>query len=321
MESSTSMRIFMTCPAPPRSRKGNRVTALRWKRILKDLGHRPTIGLEYDGSPCDILIALHARRSAASVRIYRSLHPDGPLIVAMTGTDLYRDIHRSQGARRSLELADRLIVLQPRGVDELPAACRAKARVIYQSARCTRPRPRGNEKSFEVCVLGHLRHEKDPLRAALALRLLPAESRIRIIHAGAALTAAWARRARAAQKCDPRYRWRGELPRWRARRLLARSRLLVLSSRMEGGANVLSEALAEGVPVLASRIPGSTGLLGERYPGFFPAGDTCSLARLLRRAELDPHFYACLIDWCAGLKPLVDPVREREAWKKLLSEL
>ena len=315
------MEIFMACPAPPRSRKGNRVTAVRWAHFLKDLGHRLTIGQEYDGTAYDLLIALHARRSFAAADAFRRLYPERPLVVALTGTDLYRDIHTSRRARRSLELADRLVALQPRALDELPRRLRGKVRVIWQSAEpVPRPAPR-SRATFEVAVLGHLRHEKDPLRAALALRLLPESLPIRVTHAGEALSPGMAERARRAMERDPRYRWVGELPRWQARRLLARSHLLVLSSRMEGGANVISEALAEGVPVLASHIPGSVGMLGERYPGFFPVGDTAALAGLLRRAESDADFLARLADWCRGLAGLVDPSCERAEWESLLNEL
>jgi glycosyltransferase involved in cell wall biosynthesis len=172
-----------------------------------------------------------------------------------------------------------------------------------------------------VCVLGHLRHEKDPFRSALALRHLPADLPVRITHAGQALSPAMATRARRLAAHDPRYRWIGEVPRWQARRLLARSQLLVLSSRMEGGANVLSEALVDGVPALASRIPGSEGMLGERYPGFYPVGDTRALAQLLWRAVTDSDFYNRLRKWCDRLAPLFEPVRERESWERLLSEL
>jgi putative glycosyltransferase (TIGR04348 family) len=315
------MKIFMACPAPPRSRKGNRVTAERWAGILRRLGHRLTIVKEYNGTPCDLLIALHARRSAAAVASYRRLHPAGPLIVALTGTDLYRDIRTSRPAQRSLLLADRLIVLQPRGLEELPPELRGKTRVILQSARPI-PRPPARKKEvFEVCVLGHLRHEKDPFRAALALGRLPRQSRVRLLHAGQALSEAMAERARRLMARDPRYTWLGEVPAAQARRLLARSRLLVVSSRMEGGANVVSEALAEGVPVLASHIPGNVGLLGERYPGYFPVGDSEALARLLRRAETDPDFLDRLQAWCRDLAPMVDPACEVAAWRTLLAEL
>jgi putative glycosyltransferase (TIGR04348 family) len=315
------MEIFMACPAPPHSRKGNRVTAVRWARFLKELGHRLTIGQEYDGATCDLLVALHARRSFAAADAFRRRYPERPLVVALTGTDLYRDIHTSRRAGRALELADRLVALQPRALDELPRRLRGKLRVIWQSAEpVPRPAPR-SRTTFEVSVLGHLRHEKDPLRTALALRLLPDSLPIRVTHAGQALSRSMEEGARRAMGRDPRYRWVGELPRWQARRLLARSHLLVLSSRMEGGANVVSEALVDGVPVLASRIPGSVGMLGARYPGFFPLGDTEALARLLRRAATEPAFYRRLSDWCTKLASRFEPDHEREAWRNLLAEL
>src|SRR5262249_45185300 len=281
------MKIVLACPAPPDSRSGNRVTAQRWARILKGLGHRVVIEQHYDGRPVDLLVALHARRSFAAVANYRKRFPQGPLVVALTGTDLYRDIHTSRRAQRSLEMADKLIVLQPCGRDELPAHLRPKVRVLYQSTSPVKPVPATNSDSFDVCVLGHLRHVKDPFRAALALRLLPPTSKVHVMHAGKALSQAMARRARALMKREPRYRWLGEWAHGQARRLLAASRLLVVSSRMEGGANVVSEAVVDGVPVLASRIGGNVGLLGARYPGFFPVGDTAALARLMERAETD----------------------------------
>src|SRR5207302_5448501 len=159
--------------------------------------------------------------------------------VALTGTDLYRDIHTSRRAQESLELADRLIVLQPLGRDELPVSLEWKVRVIFQSAVPTMPRPVRRERTFDVCVLGHLRAEKDSFRTALALRHVPDTSRIRVTHAGQAMSRAMAARARALMRRDRRYRWIGEVSNRQARRILARSRLLVVSSRMEGGANVV----------------------------------------------------------------------------------
>ncbi len=315
------MRIFLACPAPPRSLKGNRVTALRWGRIFKELGHRLVVAENYRGQRCDLMIALHARKSFAAVQGYRQEHPTGPLVVALTGTDLYRDLPRSRQALQALEMADRIVVLQPLALKGLPAHLRPKARVVYQSAVPANGAVSKNHHTFDVCVLGHLRQEKDPLRTALALRMLPQESTVRVTHAGQALTPALARQARAAMARDGRYRWLGELPRWQARRLLARSHLLVLSSRLEGGANVVSEAVALGVPMLASRIDGNVGLLGAAYPGFFSTADTRALAELLRRAAKDSAFYEKLRTWCAALAPRFEPRREKEAWKELLAEL
>jgi putative glycosyltransferase (TIGR04348 family) len=315
------MNITLVTPAPPGSRKGNRVTALRWARLLRQLGHRVAIRQAYQGERCDLLVALHARRSAEAVQAFRRANPGRPVVVALTGTDLYDEIHTDPAAQRVLELAARLVVLQPLGIEELPRPQRAKARVIYQSAVVARAVPRSREGPFEVCVLGHLRPVKDPFRTALASRLLPASSRLRVLHVGAALSPDMEEQARAEAAANPRYRWLGDLPRWKALRVLARCRLLVLTSRMEGGANVVSEAIAASVPVLSSHIPGSVGILGADYPGYFPAGEARALATLLGRAENDAGFYNALKAWCRRLRPLVHPARERESWRRLLREL
>ena len=309
------MNIVIVTPAPPGSRKGNRITALRWSRILRSLGHRVRIETEWAG-PADLLVALHARKSHPSIRQFR-----GPIVLALTGTDLYRDIHRDAAAKRSLELADRFVVLQPMGRLELPRRFRSRTRVIYQSLRPPPGKFKPRRDVFDICVLGHLRPVKDPFRAAMASRQLPADSRIRITQVGGALTRSDERRARQEARTNPRYRWLGELPRWMALRVLARSRLLVISSIMEGGANAVSEALACSVPTLSSNISGSIGLLGRGYPGYFPARDTRALASLMRRAETVPKFYASLKSSCRRLRPIVDPAGERNRWAHLLREV
>ena len=173
----------------------------------------------------------------------------------------------------------------------------------------------------ERLVVGHLRTEKDPFRAALAARRLPPASRVTIVHLGGAHDPAWAETAEAEMRDNPRYVWLGDLPAARVRRLMARARLMVLSSIMEGGANVISEALVSGLPVLASRIDGSVGLLGEAYPGYFPVSDTAALAVLLDRAEREPGFLASLDAACAARAPLFTPERERASLGRLLAEL
>jgi hypothetical protein len=127
------MRICLVTPAPSGSRKGNRVTAERWAHVLRELGHRVTVTVEYRGQRCDLLIALHAFKSYPAICRFRDERPNDPLVLCLTGTDLYGDIHTQPEARESLELATRLVVLQPLGLDELPQALRDKGRVIYQS--------------------------------------------------------------------------------------------------------------------------------------------------------------------------------------------
>ncbi len=313
----------MVSPAPPGSRTGNATTAARWSRRLRQLGHRVAVRTTWDGEACDVLVALHARKSARSVARFRRAHPGRPIVVVLTGTDLYRDLPRNASARRTIATATCLVVLQPLALGTLPLACRSKTHVILQSA--TAPQRRGKPwrkpRFLDVVVLAHLRAVKDPLRAARAARLLPTGSRIRVVHAGAALTPADAVRARAEMLRNPRYLWLGSLPPRRAHQLLQAAGALVLSSRLEGGANVVSEAIACGVPVLASRIPGSVGLLGARYPGYFAPGDTRGLARLLHRFETDPRFRARLLQDVRRLAPRFTAARERAAWRALLASL
>ncbi len=315
------MRLLIVTPAPKGSRKGNRITADRWARLLRQLGHRVETTEAFRDQPCDVLIGLHARKSAASIRSYRAQRPDGRLLVVLTGTDLYHDLPQSRAAQHSIELADRLVVLQARAVDALPRGLRSKARVIVQSAIGPTSRPSPRKDVFEVCVVGHLRPVKDPFRTALATRRLPPESQISVSHLGAALDPGMARRASDEMLRNPRYHWLGDLPHAQALRVLARSRVLVNSSKMEGGANAICEALACGVPVLSSRIAGSIGLLGEDYPGYFEVGDTLELAALLRRFESDAAFREQLKSRCRDLARIVEPKRELAAWRRLLTEL
>lgn len=316
------VKIVIVTPAGARTRHGNRHTAARWAALLRGLGHRVSIELSWDGAPADVMIALHARRSHDSVMRFKTICPERPLVLALTGTDLYRDIHSDAGARESMRVADRIVVLQDMGREELARALRRKTRVIYQSARPVRVRVEQRLKScFEVVVSGHLREEKDPFRTVAALRHLPATSRIRVAHLGGAMSADMSREARQWMSREPRYRWLGEREHGEAQRRLARSRLMVISSRMEGGANVVSEALAAGVPVIASEISGNIGMLGRDYEGYFPVEDDKALARLLWRAESDTAFYRRLKRQCAGRRPLVDPKREASSLARLLAEL
>ena len=307
------MRIRIVTPAPPRSRKGNRITAVRWSRILRELGHHVTIHQQYTGQRCDLLVALHARRSAQDIVRFCRTQPDAPLLLALTGTDLYRDISRYETARRSLELADRLILLQPHGRNLLPSALQNKTRVIYQSVPTPKRIPIRLSKVFRVAVIGHLRSVKDPFRAALAARGLPTRSTIQVSHLGAALSSKMEQRARREMQVNSRYRWLGEQPRWKTLRHLADSQLLVLSSKMEGGANVVSEAIVASVPILCTRVSGCIGLLDEKYPGYFDVGDTAGLRQLLFRAETDADFYATLRSWCIQRRPLFAPEREKSS--------
>ena len=315
------MRIHLITPAPSRARGGNWTTAARWASMLRGLGHRVEVAREYHGEPADLMIALHAWRSADSITRFANEHPDRPLVVVLTGTDAYRFLHSHPAQTlHSIELAHVLVGLHDLIDEVVPVEHRGKLRVIHQSAPVGLPRQPAR-RDFRVCVAGHLREEKDPLRPAYAVRALPVDSRIRVDLFGGAHSPEWAEQAQAEMAANPRFHWHGEVPRHRLRRAFARSHLLVLPSRMEGGANVVGEAVMADLPVVSSRIHGSIGLLGEDYPGFYPVGDTEALRALLLRAERDVGFYGDLEYACRALRPMFDPAREQRELEKLVRDV
>lgn len=316
MPINSAPSVVIISPALASANNGNWHTAKRWARCLAPHA-RVSIDREWRGAGADLLIALHARRSAASIAAFAARHPDRPLVVVLTGTDLYRDIAVDDSAKRSLALASRLIVLQQEGLRELPPAQVAKATVIYQSARTLTP-GRRSRRHFDLALVGHQRPEKDPLTAVRALLRLPAELPVRLFHIGAALDAGLAAEVTALGARDGRYHWLGALSQAATRQRIKRCHLLLLPSLMEGGANVLIEAVTSGVPVLGSDIGGNRGMLGADYPGWFPVGDAERLAGLISNATKDPQYYATLSRRCAERVSLFSPAHECAAVCSLL---
>jgi len=316
------VKISLITPAKTQSKNGNRTTALRWARMLREVGHRVRIDVDYGGEAADLLIAIHAWRSADAIQRYRQRFPAGPLVVCLGGTDVntFLKSHR-QTTLRSLQMADTLICLHELVGKALPAPLRKKLHVLHQSASPLPGPRRPARRSFDICVIGHLRDEKDPFRAALAARRLPPASRLRVIHLGKAHTPDFANHAIAEMNLNPRYQWLGEVPAWRVRRELAKTRLMVISSSQEGGANVVSEAIVAGVPVIASDIPGNVGLLGRDYPGYYPVHDEVALGRMLDRAETEPVFLEALERYGRKLEPLFRRDREQAALQAIVNSV
>lgn len=315
-------QIVIVSPASARENNGNWQTASRWARLLRPR-YRVAVVAGWDAaSPqADLLIALHARRSAAALAAFAHAHPVRPRVLVLTGTDLYRDIGTPGPAQASLDLAHALVLLQPAGLAALPAQARERARVIYQSAPALRPfvgpsRPR----HVDICMVGHLRDEKDPLTFMRAAALV-ASPRARLLHIGAALDAALGDAAAATAAATPRYVWLGALGHAQTRQRIRRCHAMAITSRMEGGANVIIEAVTCGVPVLASDISGNRGMLGDDYAGYFPAGDTAALARLIDRSIGDAPFHAQLAAQCAARAALFAPQAEQAALRDLVDNL
>lgn len=312
------MNIRFIEATPLNIRNGNAVTSERWRNFFRELGHRVSSSREPGNGYCDILVAFNASKNRQAIQEASKIGNAGRIVICLTGTDLYVDLKKDPAVLDVLHLADRLVVLQPMALRELPPSLQRKTVVIHQSALRPGFQVSKDPGHFDVCVIAHLREVKDPLRAAKAARLLPARSRIRVSLIGAALSDELADEARREEEENPRFHWLGELDGDNTAINLLRSRLMVISSLHEGGANVISEAVVSGIPVIGSDIPCTRGLLGDDYPGLFPARDSAKLAELLFRAETDTAYYDMLAARCSREAHKFAPSREKEQLKLLL---
>jgi putative glycosyltransferase (TIGR04348 family) len=311
-------------PALADANNGNWQTARRWSRMLAADYRIELVGRWDDAcAPADAMVALHARRSADSIARWADASargPHRPLAVVLTGTDLYRDIGTDAAADRSLALADRLVVLHERAVDDLPPCFRHKALACFQSTSSRRPLDKPG-RHLRALMVGHLRAEKAPRTYFAAARALAGRTDILLDHVGAALDPALGVEAEALQRQCPAYRWLGARPHADARRRIQAAHVLVHPSVMEGGAHVVMEAVRSGTPVLASRIAGNVGMLGADYDGYFEPGDAEGLAGLIELCRDDPAILSRLGAQCARRAPLFDPARERATLRALLAEM
>ncbi len=320
--------IILVTPALADANNGNWRTAKRWAQML---GEAYEVCLVADWAAADgagpantqppaAMIALHARRSAAAARAWRQAYPDQPLVVVLTGTDLYRDIQTDAQAQQSLEMADHLLVLNELGLRSLPERWRRKASVCLQSSPARALLPK-TSRHLRALMVGHLREEKCPQTYMDAAAQLAGRSDILFDHIGTALNPALGAAAQACMRQYPRYRWLGELPHAQVRQHIQRAHVLVHASRMEGGAQVVIEAVTSSTPVLASRIDGNLGLLGLGYSGIFEVADSAGLAALLTRCRDDPAMLTSLQAQCAARAELFSPAHEQQTLLHILSVL
>lgn len=314
--------IAIVTPYLADANNGNWRTAHRWQALLQNK-FKTIVQKEWPlqpPHPVDAMIALHARRSAGSAVRFRAQHPGKPLIVTLTGTDLYRDLKESAEAQATVAMADALVVLQEDAISHIPREHRHKTHVIYQSA--TPLSPARKVKGRLVCVVvGHLRPEKDPQTIFRLAELIPDGFPLRILHIGAPLDDNYAARARELSVTNPHYHWAGALPHGLTRAAIKRAHLLIHPSIMEGGANVIVEAISAGTPVIASRMSGNVGMLGHDYPGYFPVGDVAALWTLLYRCAREGSFLSRLNTACAARAKLFLPETERAGLCQMIRKL
>ncbi len=311
-------------PALAEANNGNWQTARRWAGFLRAAYRVDVLGSwAADQKPGghELMIALHARRSAPSIAAWRAAYPQRPLLLVLTGTDLYRDIDTSAAAQHSLAVANALVVLNELGALRLPAAQRAKAHVLLQSCPARQPLVHKTQRHLRALMVGHLREEKDPQTYFRAARRLAGRHDIWLDHIGDALDPALGRMATALAATCPQYRWLGPQPHAATRRRIQAAHVLVHTSRMEGGAHVVMEAIRSGTPVLASRIAGNLGLLGAGYTGTFEVADDAALATLLKQARDDADMLPALCKQLAPRATLFAPEAESATLHGLVAAL
>ncbi len=315
--------VVIVSPALQDANNGNWQTAQRWARMLS-AHYRTRILKNWDGKDDvsgsdEVMLALHARRSADSIAAWHALHGSRGLIVALTGTDLYRDIHSDTRSQVSLDAAGRLIVLQELGAQQLPLKHRAKTVTIFQSTGSRKTLPK-TSKHLNAVMVGHLRDEKMPQTLFEAARLLNDRADIRITHIGAGLDETLAQDAIKTEALCAGYTWTRGLKHSQTLSKIQRAHILVHTSKMEGGAHVIMEAVCSGTPVLASRMDGNVGMLGADYLGYFPVGDAKALTALLKRCKDEPRFLDQLSKQCAKRAPLFSPASESTNLNKLVAQ-
>jgi glycosyltransferase involved in cell wall biosynthesis len=333
--------ILIVTPYGPETGSGNWRTAERYARLLQGQGIAVEIAV---GMPSAHQIAaasgavvLHARRShAAAVALQRAQKPYG---VVLTGTDLYADLPGLttptflQQAMDTITHARLLVGLQQEACRHMQAGhLQARipqmppCRVLLQSATADAdrlhrlPRP-DRAKDPRLLMVGHVRQEKDPLTGFMAVLTLPAGATLR--HLGGSLDDTLMQTLQSLADQDPqRMTLLGHCDVKAVREEMAKADLLLHTSAMEGGALVIAEAFGQGLPVVASRIPGHLGILGDDYPAYFTQGDAEDLARQIMAFVGDNTVANA---WHAALVQralmLCDPGREAQQLVDIVQEI
>jgi putative glycosyltransferase (TIGR04348 family) len=311
--------VCIVCPATQRAHDGLAVTAERWRQWLEPVAD-VAVATEWSGASDEALIALHASGSADSVARFAHAHPQRPLAVVLTGSDVARDIDADPGAAAALSHASHLVVRQARALSRLGEPQQARARVIEPSAPRRVMRNKARTR-FDVAYAAPLCAEADPLTLLNAVCALPPDSPVRLLHMGTAYDESLASAARHVQSHGKQYQWLGEPLPHDTRRWIARARTVVHCDAVDGAALAVVDAVRSHVPVLATRIPVHQGLLGSDYEGLFNVGDSRALAALLLRVSTDEPFLRMLARRCEAQAPRFTPELESAAVRNLLADM
>ena len=288
------MRVLVTTPYGLDSLQGNTVSAKRIVSLLHEAGLDSEV--VSDGSSfadADVLIALHARKSAHFIDAFLHANPEGKVLLYLTGTDLYSDIPKGCViSDNSMKQADALVVSQEASFHSVPEKYQSKISVIYTSIQLPKHELYASDNGVSIfSCIGHLRAVKQPFMAVNALQLLDDEVQLKLL--GDVVDEGLDKVAQDWQDKDHRFQWLGSLPHADTMQWMKNSLVTLNTSVMEGGANSVGESIVLGVPVLASRIEGNIGMLGADYDGYFsaePADGVQELADLMQRVLHDKAF-------------------------------
>lgn len=313
------MKVCVASPYPLSDLKGNSVTTARIVTVLNEAGIEARGSHGYDGKPTDILITLHAIKGAPALFDFKKRKPKGKVVILLTGTDIYQGLPKgSKMGEDALREADRIVVRQEAAILRLPEQVRAKTVVIRSSLDPIAVKASPSQSRFIISVVGHLRPVKRPFLTIETLAQHPEWSDVEVWQIGQALDEEMRKTAEFWAEEDERYRWFGGVPRMESLALCCKSSLTINSSILEGGANAVLEAMTMGVPVLASRIEGNVGLLGNDYPGYFEEGRMAKALQAIMDQRVDLDEWNRLL---ADRLRLFSRERESKSWLELLTEL
>ena len=312
------MNILITSAYPLSSPKGNSITAKRIAKLLTQAGHSAQAINTDMPPPADAMIALHATKTLASSKRFKVHSPKGKLIIYLTGTDLYKEqANNNPEFKEALILADALVVGQRASLASIPSEFKSKSHFVPASVLLPSLKKVSAPPSPSLALIGHLRPVKNPFLMNLALEQLSAIT-LNAFTLGAALEPSMLAEAERWQQADSRFHWLNDIPYSEALSWIEQVDFTLNTSHSEGGSNAVAESIVLGTPVLASKIEGNVGMLGDDYLGYFEPNNANSLAKLIRRAITDHDFHEALLEQTLDLQQNFLPEKETAGWLKLL---
>ena len=264
------------------------------------------------------MIALHATKTLAASKRFKVHSPKGKLIIYLTGTDLYKEqANNNPEFHEALVLADILVVGQRASLASIPAEFLEKSHFVPASVLLPPLKNVSPPPSPSLALTGHLRPVKNPFLMNLALKELT-ELKLDAFTLGAALDPNMLNDVEEWQQADSRFHWLDDVPYTEALSWIEQVDFTLNTSHNEGGSNAVAESIVLGTPVLASKIEGNVGMLGDDYLGYFEPNSASSLARLIRRATTDRSFHQKLLQQITSIQENFLPEKETAGWLKLL---